>query len=91
MAGQSSAMFGWRWGKVSVLGSQVFGQALMESCAFQAMPIIILYFLPNGFHNLGMYETKRGSPDGTAKPTHLESTTSHCPVTFEPIIRFEEV
>ena len=32
MAGQSSAMFGWSWTEVSVLGSQVFGQALMESC-----------------------------------------------------------
>ena len=31
MAGQSSAMFGWSWTEVSVLGSQVFGQALMES------------------------------------------------------------
>ena len=25
----SSAMFGWSWTKVSVLGSQVFGQALI--------------------------------------------------------------
>ena len=32
MAGQSSAMFGWSWTEVSVLGSQVLGQALMESC-----------------------------------------------------------
>ena len=32
MAGQNYAMFGWSWTKVSVLGSQVFGQALMESC-----------------------------------------------------------
>ena len=32
MAGQNSAMFGWSWTKVSVLGSQVFGQGLMESC-----------------------------------------------------------
>ena len=32
MAGQSSAMFGWSWTEVSVLGSQVFGRALMESC-----------------------------------------------------------
>ena len=32
MAGQSSAMFGWNWTEVSVLGSQVFGQASMESC-----------------------------------------------------------
>ena len=32
MVGQSSAMFGWSWTEVSVLGSQVFGQALMESC-----------------------------------------------------------
>ena len=32
MAGQSTAIFGWSWPEVSVLGSQVFGQALMESC-----------------------------------------------------------
>ena len=32
MAGQSSAMFGRSWTEVSVFGSQVFGQALMESC-----------------------------------------------------------
>ena len=35
MAGQSSAMFGWRLSDVSVLGSRVFGQALMESCVLQ--------------------------------------------------------
>ena len=33
MAGQSSAMIGLSWTDVSVLGSQVFGQALMDSCA----------------------------------------------------------
>ena len=33
MAGQSSAMFGWSWTKVSVLFSQILGRALMESCA----------------------------------------------------------
>ena len=32
MAGQSFAMFGWSWTEVSVLGSQLFGQAFMESC-----------------------------------------------------------
>ena len=32
MAGQSSAMFGWSWTDMSVFGSLVFGQALMESC-----------------------------------------------------------
>ena len=32
MAGQTSAMFGWSWTEVSVLGSQVFGHASMESC-----------------------------------------------------------
>ena len=37
MAGQSSAMFGWSWTEVSVLGSQVFGQALMESCDCSVM------------------------------------------------------
>ena len=36
MAGQSSAMIGWSWTDVSVLGSQVFGQALMDSCDFRA-------------------------------------------------------
>ena len=33
MVGQSSAMFGWSWTEVNVLVSQVFGQAVMESCA----------------------------------------------------------
>ena len=32
MAGQSSVMFGLSWTEVSVLGSQVFGQASMDSC-----------------------------------------------------------
>ena len=32
MALQSLAMFGWSWTDVSVLGSQVFGQVLMDSC-----------------------------------------------------------
>ena len=32
MARQSSAMFGWSRTEVSVLGIQVFGRALMESC-----------------------------------------------------------
>ena len=32
MAGQSYAMIGLSWTDVSVLGSQVFGQALMDSC-----------------------------------------------------------
>ena len=32
MAGQSSAMIGQSWTDVSVLGSQVFGQALLDSC-----------------------------------------------------------
>ena len=32
MAGQSSAMIGLSWADVSVLGSQVFGQVLMDSC-----------------------------------------------------------
>ena len=35
MAGQSSAMFGWSWTEVGVLGSQVFGQASMESCGLE--------------------------------------------------------
>ena len=32
MAGESFSMIGWSWTEVSVLGSQVFGQALMDSC-----------------------------------------------------------
>ena len=43
MAGQGSLMFGWSLTDVSVLGSQVFGQALMESCApFRDGLIIII-------------------------------------------------
>ena len=36
MAGQSSAMIGGSWTDVSVLGSQVFGQALMNSCVTES-------------------------------------------------------
>ena len=32
MAGHSSATIVWSWTDVSVLGSQAFGQALMDSC-----------------------------------------------------------
>ena len=32
MAGHNYAMFGWSWTEASVLGSQVFGRALMKSC-----------------------------------------------------------
>ena len=31
MVANSSAMCGWKWTEVSVLGSQVFGKALAES------------------------------------------------------------
>ena len=34
MAGHNSVMFGWGWNEASVLGSQIFGQALVESCEF---------------------------------------------------------
>ena len=40
MAGQSFAMFGWNWTDVSVLGSLVFVQALMESCETQVNVMI---------------------------------------------------
>ena len=33
MAGHISVMFGWSWTEASVLGSQVFGLASMESFA----------------------------------------------------------
>ena len=32
MAAPSLVMFEWSWTEVNVLGSQVFGHALMESC-----------------------------------------------------------
>ena len=41
MAGQSSAMIGGSWTDVSVLGSQVFGQALMDSCGRGGKPISV--------------------------------------------------
>ena len=41
MAGQGSAMFPWSWTEVSVLGSQVFGQSLMESCVLQGDPRVL--------------------------------------------------
>ena len=36
------AMIGWSWTDVSVLGSQVFGQALMDSCAGDALKYPLL-------------------------------------------------
>ena len=40
MAGQSSAIFGWSWTEVSLLDSQVLGQALMDSYDhYSHMPI----------------------------------------------------
>ena len=37
MAGESCFMFFWNWTEASVLSSQVFGQALMESCDIYIM------------------------------------------------------
>ena len=39
MAGQSSVMIGWSWTDVSVLGSQVFGQVLMDSCGMDTSTV----------------------------------------------------
>ena len=47
--GNSFAMFGWSWTDVSFLGSQVFGQASMETCE----PRIGLYEIREGL-GLGM-------------------------------------
>ena len=43
MAGQSSAMVGKNWTDVSVLGSQVFGQALIDSCVFCATFFVYIF------------------------------------------------
>ena len=43
MAGQSSAMFGWIWIVVSVLGSQVFGRGLMENCELAENKVIDVF------------------------------------------------
>ena len=51
MTGQSSAMFGWSWTEVSVLGSQVFGRALMESCAVPAMLAVYSLIVSADFIN----------------------------------------
>ena len=45
MAGQSSAMIGWSLTDVSVLGSQVFGQALMDSCGVNGVLKFQFFFL----------------------------------------------
>ena len=37
MAEQSSDKFDWSWTEASVLGSQVFGRALMESCELHSV------------------------------------------------------
>ena len=55
MAGHSSAVFGWSWTEVSVLGSEVFGQALMESCELGQWGI---WTGPNGeLWTFGLYFT----------------------------------
>ena len=43
MAKQSYAMFCWSLTEVSVLGRQVFGQALMESCGIKKKDIVTLF------------------------------------------------
>ena len=43
MAGQSSAVFGWSWTEVSVLGSQVFGRVSMESCRLGYFAVYMLF------------------------------------------------
>ena len=45
MAGQSSAMIGWSWTEVSVLGSQVFGQAFIKSCGREHASNFRIFFL----------------------------------------------
>ena len=50
MAGQSSAMFGWSWTEASVLGSQVFGRALMVSCDPSIPQNLPFIQGPNGGH-----------------------------------------
>ena len=60
MAGQSSVMFVWIWTEVSVLGSQVFGQASIESWELEETPEQEL-FLP------GAPDSVCGGPDGGAK------------------------
>ena len=52
MAGQSSAMIGWSWTDVSVLGSQVFRQALMDSCATAPANNCEFYFLSKNYKKL---------------------------------------
>ena len=46
MAGQSSAIIGLSWTDVSVLGSQVFGQAWMDSCGPHRENCVIYTILP---------------------------------------------
>ena len=64
MAGQCSAMFGCSWTEVSVMGSQVFGQALMESCAKgtsvkMGQPHPLLYLLKGAIFFLPMLSNGR--------------------------------
>ena len=44
MARQSSSMIDWSWTDVSVLESQVFGQALMDSCDYCTSPFTELQY-----------------------------------------------
>ena len=42
MAGHSSEMLAWRWTDLSVLGSQLFGQASVDSCAVIAAGSVLV-------------------------------------------------
>ena len=63
MAGRSFAIIGWIWTDVSVLGSHVFGQALMDSCGIHSEYLGIKVFLDKTvttsamFLRLQMYNT----------------------------------
>ena len=42
---KSSVVFGWSWFDISVLGSQVFGRASMESCKISDLELQLVYVM----------------------------------------------
>ena len=56
MPGKSSVVFGYSWCATSVLGSQVFGQTLMESCDRSANMYVTKCHLTLNIVNYGIHK-----------------------------------
>ena len=76
MAGQGSLMFGWSLTDVSVLGSEVFGKALMDSCDIIAYSRIYIILYITVFRYNALYTWSRTlTLNGSSTVTILEVIT----------------